>query len=606
MCAIIEVRPERSQSTEEPEVTTTLQSVYERQRAAELARERAADIADSAYWDLSPRDRERVDLANIPSVKAAQAEADALTTEVSALRAEVGGSVFRVVDSKLAELGNRIEKLNKKAVKLGTEPISLTVSDEHAQVTVKEDGREWVTDYTFVIVNGETPMIAGWVFVASLDHEADQGADESVGIRRAPVGVFLRSRIGEEAAAAVEGADLTRYRHASNDCDHCGFNRRRKQTYVLYEIATGELRQIGSTCLTDYTGAGNNPERIAAWAEWLEGLYRDLERGGDEGGGGGGRIAIRTLDFLANVSAVIGERGWQSRWRKDAYGDSERNHGATADVAMGNIFERKEKYRIPVTDADYAEAQAALDYVRDELAEQDEHSEFEHNLVTYCRADYLGEKGDGFVAYAIMARRRATEKQIVQERKAEQAATSEWIGSVGDRIKGLTFTVTFTREFEGHYGISVLTKGLTANGEAVLWFGKGGAEQGKTYEVSATVKAHETDDYNGGGKVTKITNVRGLKEVENGAASEVEVTKTAAQREADRLSRIKPGELDERIDSARATYNEYSNAIAQESGPSFDGSMKRYYEQQLKQVGLLIERLEADQRAIKEINACSN
>ena len=24
-------------------------------------------------------------------------------------------------------------------------------------------------------------MIAGWVFVATLDHEADQGADESVG-----------------------------------------------------------------------------------------------------------------------------------------------------------------------------------------------------------------------------------------------------------------------------------------------------------------------------------------------------------------------------------------------------------------------------------------
>ena len=237
-------------------MTTTLQSVYERQRAAELARDRAADIADNAYWDLSPRDRERVDLANIPSVKAAQAEADALTAEVSALRAEVGGSVFRVVDAKLADLTDRIAKLNKKAVKLGTEPISLIVSDERAQEVIKEarpamdaveasleaiEGTrnyvERVVDYTFVIVNGETPMIAGWVFVATLDHEADEGADQGVGIRRAPVGVFLRSRIGEEAAAAVEGADLTAYRHAGNDCDHCGFNRRRKQTYVLYEVA---------------------------------------------------------------------------------------------------------------------------------------------------------------------------------------------------------------------------------------------------------------------------------------------------------------------------------------------------------------------------------
>ena len=179
------------------------------------------------------------------------------------------------------------------------------------------------------------------------------------------------NRIGEEAAAAVESADLTAYRHGSNDCDHCGYNRRRKQTYVLYEVATGELRQIGSTCLTDYTGAGNNPERIAAWAEWLEGLYSDLGRGDGEYSEGGGRIAIRTLDFLANVSAMIRERGWQSRWMKTGYGDFERNHGATADAAMSNIHERSKEHRIEVTEDDYAEANAALDWVR-ELDESEE------------------------------------------------------------------------------------------------------------------------------------------------------------------------------------------------------------------------------------------
>ena len=282
-------------------MTTTMQHVYERQRAAERAREDVSETYERVYWDLDPRERERVGAENHPDYIAAQARADALTAEVAALRTEVGGRVFRVVDSKLTELGERIAKLNKKAVKLGTEAITLTVSDEHAQEVTREmrpptdsvaaallavegttrDYVERVTDYTFVIVNGETPMIAGWVFVATLDHEADEGADEAVGIRRAPVGTFLVNRIGEEAAAAVETADLTAYRHASNDCDHCGFNRRRKQTYVLYEVATGELRQIGSTCLKDYTGA-HNPERIAAWAEWLEGLYSDLGRGDGE------------------------------------------------------------------------------------------------------------------------------------------------------------------------------------------------------------------------------------------------------------------------------------------------------------------------------------
>ena len=519
-------------------MTTTLQSVYERQRAAELARDRAADIADNAYWDLSPRDRERVDLANIPSVKAAQAEADALTAEVSALRAEVGGSVFRVVDAKLDDLTDRIAKLNKKAVKLGTEPISLIVSDEHAQEVIKEarpamdaveasleaiEGTrnyvERVVDYTFVIVNGETPMIAGWVFVATLDHEADEGADQGVGIRRAPVGVFLRSRIGEEAAAAVEGADLTAYRHAGNDCEHCGFNRRRKQTYVLYEIETGELRQIGSTCLTDYTGAGNNPERIARWAEWLEGLYRDLRGGGedDDGyGSGGGRIAVRTVDYLANVAAMIRERGWRSRWSRNAYGDSERNYDATADVAMGNINERVAKNRVPVTDEDYSEAQAALDWVRDDLGDQDELDEFQHNLVTYCTSDYVPQRGDGFVAYAVMARRRAVEKVLETERQAKAAVESEWIGEIKERLRGLRFHVTFTREFPGDFGTRLLTKGHDDDGNLLVWWSSSVfLKQGHTYELDATVKRHDIDDYNGSAKMTEITEVRSVKEVDD-------------------------------------------------------------------------------------------
>ena len=506
----------------------TLKETYERQRAAEIARDRAADIADDVYWALSPRERGKVDVADHPSVRAAQAEADALTAEVSALRAEVGGQVFRVVDSKLDDLADRIAKLNKKAAKLGTEAITLTVSDEHDQEVTRERRNamdaveasleavegighyvERVTDYTFVIVNGETPMIAGWVFVASLDHEADQGADESVGIRRAPVGVFLRSRIGEEAAAAVEGADLTRYRHAGNDCDHCGFNRRRKQTYVLYEIETGALRQIGSTCLTDYTGAGNNPERIAAWAEWLEGLYSDLGRGGDDGfGEGSGRIAVRTLDYLANVVAVIKDSGWVPRWSRSDYGDSERNHNATADVAMANIMARKKEDRIPVTDEDYVEAAAALEWVRELDESGEELDEFLHNLTTYTRSDYVPAKGDGFVAYTPMARRRAVEKVLEAERKEKAAVESEWIGEVKERLRGLRFHVTFTREFPGTYGTRLLTKGHDDDGNLLVWWSSSRfLEQGKTYEMDATVKRHDTDDYNGSAKTTEITRV---------------------------------------------------------------------------------------------------
>jgi hypothetical protein len=614
---------------------TTLKHVYERQRAADLAREQAHEVYEAIYWDLEPRARGTVDVHEHPDYKAAVADADRLTAEVAALRAEAGGKVFRIVDSKLDELAARIEKLNKKAVKLGTEPITLTVSDEHEQDVRHEhlvdqethdiygpvEGLteiERVIDYTFVTVNGETPMIAGWVFVASLDHEADEGADESVGIRRAPIGAFTVSRIGQEAAEAVEKADLTAYRHAGPNCDHCGWNRRRKQTYVLYEVATGELRQIGSTCLKDYTGA-HNPERVAAWAEWLEALYSDLGMGGDgEFTEGSGRIAMRTDDYLANVAAVIRENGWQPRWFKSDYGDSERNYNATADVAESNYFERKPKFKIAVTDEDREEARVALEWVREDLAERDDLDEFQHNLTTYCRSDYVPKKGSGFIAYTIMARRREIEGEIKRERQAKIKRDSEWIANVGDRIKGLVWTVEFVREFESRFGVTTLTKGFTDTGNAILWFGAGGMEQGKTYSCSATVKAHETDSYNGGGKITKISNVRGVKEIEAGTArpgtetggmertgeegqgeAGFEVVKTAAEREAERLRRLDPKDLEERLDSAIASYNDYNQSLNLGEARGYE---KDYYREQLERLSRLITRLENDQRALKALN----
>jgi hypothetical protein len=598
---------------------TDLRTVYERQQDAREARTEVSVAYEDIYWSLDARARERVNVYEHPTVIAAQAKADRLIAEVAALREEVGGRVFRVVDSKMAELRERITKLNKKAVKLGTGEITLTVSDEKDQEVRREmrpatdsvsaallavegttrDYVERVIDFTFITVNGETPQIGGWVFLATLDHDADQGADESVGIRRAPVGTFLKNKIGEEAAAAVEAADLTSYRHAGPDCDHCGFNRRRKQTYILFEVATGELRQIGSTCLGDYTGA-HNPERVAAWAEWLEALYADLGfESGDDGFGdvgiGGGRIAIPTRDFLTNVAAMIREFGWTPRWtRDDSYGDFTRNYGATADRAKDNYLERNAKLRVATTDEDREIATTALDWVRDDLSERDELSEFEHNLTTYCRADYLGEKGDGFVASAIGAYQRELQRQL----EAKRTAGSEWIGSVGDRIKGLTFTVTFVKSFEGQYGTRWLTKGYDRDGNGIIWWGAGGIDQGTTVTCSATIKKHETDSYNGGGKVTQVTNLRSITVVEADAeATEIEVTKTAAEREQDRLRRLDPTMLDEQIDAARASYNDYNDSLSHADS----GDWKRYYQEQIDRLTRLINRLEADQAKLKEL-----
>jgi hypothetical protein len=591
----------------------TLKTVYERQQDMSEAQRQVSAAYEDIYWNLDPRAREKVNVYEHPDVVAAQAKAEALAVEVAALRDQVGGRVFRVVNSKLAALTDRIGKLNKKAVKLGTDPIILTASVETDQVkrmviTNPEmyqavgfmdgiNGHEEIIDFTFVTVNGPTPMLPGFVFIATLDHDTD--SDDSVGIRRAPVGTGLINQIGEEAAKAVEAADLTAYRHAGPNCDHCGYRRNRKQTYVLYEVASGQMRQIGTNCVKDYIPGANNPERVAAWAEWLQALYADLGyESGDDGFGdiavGAGRTVIPTDEYLYNVAAVIRQVGWAPRWTKDGYGEFYRNHMATADRAKDNYLERNAKLRIEVTDEDVEIADTALAWVRDDLAERDELDEYQHNLTTYAKSEYLPEKGDGFIASIIGAYQRELQRKL----EAEKAANSEWIGKVGDRIKGLTFTVTFVKSFEGNYGTRWMTKGYDAGGNQIIWWGAGGIDQGTTVTCSATIKKHDVDSYNANAKVTQVTNLRSIKPVENDAQQTLEVTKTAAEREQDRIKRINPAELDKQLDAAIATYNDYTDSLSHADSQSW----RDYYEEQRSRVARLVTRLKADQEALKTLS----
>jgi hypothetical protein len=620
-------------------MTITLQSVYERQQAANDARWNVSETRDRVheYGDDWAKTAEH------PDVKAAQAEAELIAVEVAALHEQAGGTVFRVVDVKLDELRDRIAKLNKKAAKYGTEPITLIVSDEREQEVRREpraamdaveasleavEGTrnyvERIIDYTFVVVDGPSAVIEGWVFVATLDHEADQGADESVGIRRAPVGTRLADRIGVDAAKAVEAADLTSYRHARADCDHCGFKRRRNQTYVLYEIETGALRQIGSTCLRDYTGA-NSAERIAAWAEWLEALYSDLGSGGDydDVGVGGGRIAHRTLDFLASVAAVTREHGWQSRWRKTGYGDFERNYDATADRAMDNLMAQGKKDAIGITADDKTEAATALEWVREDLAERDELDEFQHNLVTYARSDWLPAKGDGFIAYIIQARKREIGDRLEYERKERVAVESEWIGEPKQRIKGLVFTVTFTKVIDGHYGAKQLTKGHDADGNLLVWWASGGTwlDQGHTYELTATVKSHDRDSYQNDAKVTEITRVHGPSvtditvcedcgeqlqpdpEMPGSSKAAICACVIKAREEADAKEAAEKAVFDAEHDELRAIYDRVRERQPNSTWQHFPfGSFVQTAQQNPELVEALVEELDKKERITTEEN----
>lgn len=58
---------------------------------------------------------------------------------------------------------------------------------------------------------------------------------------------------------------ISRYRDCAPDCDHCHTQRKRNEIYVLRDLDTGELKQVGTSCVTDFTG--HDPGALLNYAQ---------------------------------------------------------------------------------------------------------------------------------------------------------------------------------------------------------------------------------------------------------------------------------------------------------------------------------------------------
>jgi hypothetical protein len=125
-----------------------------------------------------------------------------------------------------------INALSERGRRFGTGPIAL-------RELKRRDGG------VLVELSGEPPRLEGWEVVGRLDHR-DGGP----------------GRIG----FAGRGLDRAAWSGARPWCEHCRLLRRRTVTYLVRRKG-GEIRQIGSSCLRDYTG--HDLARVVRQAELI-------------------------------------------------------------------------------------------------------------------------------------------------------------------------------------------------------------------------------------------------------------------------------------------------------------------------------------------------
>jgi hypothetical protein len=398
---------------------------------------------------------------------------------------------FTIPKANLAKLTERIEKLNKRATKLGLKTISVEIIAE-----VTEHSDEGSRDVLDVQIEGEAPRIHGWQFIATLEHDEDGTV-----IRRIPT-------------FSEDEFDLTQYRNATPEtCDHCRYKRRRNDTYIVgftglddeervraeYEQRqamdptalnverlselerdlarrVGDTKQVGSNCLKDFTGH-ESPQQIAKFLEQVRELLEDVRGGGYSDGGFVPRFSTR--EYMAKVIHVARKIGWVSK--KQAWEDGAQ---ATASVA-----ETVDVHRL--TDQDYRWADKIIAWA-ESLTEADLDNDYLWNVHTVLKNGSLTARQFGIAASATQAYKRAQ--------------GDSFIGTEGERMM-IKFSVE--RFFDnGDYKTYVLRDCI---GRTLKWSTGLELETGAAYRGSFNVKAHVTHDKYG--KQTMINYPRDLEKL---------------------------------------------------------------------------------------------
>lgn len=338
-------------------------------------------------------------------------------------------------------MADKVAKANRKAARntLGT-PFTMTVDEiveRHRKV-----GGVTVTDRWAVVritVTGATSL-PGWGYAAKVDWSLGQ-----------PV---------LNVSPLYTGGTLPR--PESKRCDHCDTVRSRNETHLVTG-PVGAVRQVGSSCLTAYTGIP---------VGWVQTLF-DLADSEDDGWGGYGN-AERTYPVrltLLLAIAIIDAVGFVSRSKSDEIGqvatvdrfqvmaDGARNEAdrRLAD-ATRDAMERRSR-----SDADL---EAEVDAIIAWAAGLGDGSEYLSNLrvIVGDAEQELSRRHLGFAVSAVASFRR--ERERTAQRNAERADRKPLVAG----RQTLTGEITTVRETESQFGTQTKMRLLLdGHGGSSVW-----------------------------------------------------------------------------------------------------------------------------------------
>lgn len=372
---------------------------------------------------------------------------------------------YTIPAHNLPAFQERIEKANRKLERAGIDDRFDMTYD--MQVRHEENGN--ITQVAVVDINRPTISLGDYNFLAY--HETTEA------------GGFITHSQGRD----IDDPTDTR-------CDHCKLNRHRGKLYTVQNKETGEVLQVGSTCLEPFFGV--KPSGLWALEDDADALgAEEFEYEPGSSSNGFSQAYDGDALFLAAYRATNGGENYVSRERATY------DTPATADKVREYLDSTyKGDDGRTAGENPTAEEAAYIERLKTFLSEMEPDGEYERNLKSVLTADengnyFVGRKHLGIAASAVAAMGRA-ERQASRDaaRAATQASKKQaFLAPPGAKLEGVKVKVTGKIPFNSRFGGGETILMQDDQGHVLKWSTSSYPElaEGAEYVMKATVKDNE-------------------------------------------------------------------------------------------------------------------
>ncbi len=280
-------------------------------------------------------------------------------------------------------------------------------------------------------------------------------------------------------------------------CEHCNTKHFRRNTFIVRH-EDGSEKQVGSTCLKDYCGI--DPQHFAALKQLRDLFIEDDFASYDFDHAPKATTVYPIIETIALAYRIVKAQGYR---KADEVGSNK-------SVLIRMLNEREQP-----TDEELDEARRMKEAVmlmeRDDSWSRlnDKRIWFDNSIKSLLLAGYCKDTHLGYIAYAPVAFAQydllLEEEEKRRQQHSEQAAVSDFIGEVGQKIDVDVAEMNLLTSWESDWGWTYLYKIIDTAGNVIVWYASHAVEVFKKFR--ATVKAHNERD---GIKQTVVTRCRAI------------------------------------------------------------------------------------------------